>query len=107
MSDKLSIMVTERNNSATADITPDSDIILVVSVRMKRLKVYSLVLKSALRVFGAMLGSRFNEVQRLDNNELTEIDMSEDDAEAIEIILNVIYSCNDTVHNGLDVSQIL
>jgi hypothetical protein len=107
MSDKPSMMVTERNDSATPDIALDSDVILVVGAGMKRLKAYSLVLKSALRVFGAMLGPRFSKGQRLNNNESTEIDMLEDDAKAIEIMLNVIHSCNNVVHDSLDVSQIL
>jgi hypothetical protein len=33
--------------------------------------------------------------------------MLEDDAEEIEIMLNVIHSCNNAVHDGLDASQIL
>jgi hypothetical protein len=101
------MMVTERNDSATASIAPDGDVILLVGAGLKRLKAYSLVLKSASRVFSAMLGPRFSEGQRLDNNESTEIDMLEDDAEAMEIILNVIHGCNDAVHDGLDASQIL
>ena len=54
-----------------------------------------------------MLGPRFSEGQRLNNNESMEIDMLEDNAEAIEIMLNVIYGCNNAVYNGLDTSQIL
>jgi hypothetical protein len=107
MSDEPSMVVTERNDSATADIAPDGDVILVVGAGMKRLKAYSLVLKSASRVFGAMLGPRFSEGQRLDDNESTEIDMPEDDAETMEIMLNVIHGCNNAVHDGLNASQIL
>ena len=101
------MMVTERNDSATADITLDGNVILVVGARMKRLKAYSLVLKSALMVFGAMLSPRFSEGQRLDDNESMEIDMLEDDAEVMEIMLNVIHSCNNVVNDGLDVGRIL
>jgi hypothetical protein len=54
-----------------------------------------------------MLGPRFSEGQRLDGNESMEIDMPEDDAKAMEIMLNVIHGCNNAVHNGLAVSQIL
>jgi hypothetical protein len=104
MSDELSIIVTKRNDSATADIVLNCDIILVVGARMKRLKAYSLVLKSALKVFGAMLNPRFSKGQRLNDNESTEIDMLEDDAEAMEIMLNVIYSYNNVVHNSLNAS---
>jgi hypothetical protein len=32
--------------------------------------------------------------------------MLEDDAEAMEIMLNVIYGCDDAVHDGLDTSLI-
>lgn len=100
-------METEGNDFTTADTAPDGDVILVIGAGMKRLKAYSLVLKSASRVFSAMLGPRFNEGQRLDDNESTEIDMPEDDAEAMEIMLNVIHGCNNAVHDGLDASQIL
>jgi BTB/POZ domain len=100
-------MVTERNDSTIADIASDGDVILVVGAGMKRLKAYSLVLKSASKVFSAMLGPKFSEGQRLDENESTEIDMPEDDAEAMEIMLNVIHGRNNAVHDGLDASQIL
>lgn len=100
-------MVTERNDSATVDIAPDGDVILVVGAGMKRLEAYSLVLKSASRVFSAMLGPRFSEGQRLDADESTEIYMPEDDAEAMEIMFNVIHGYNNAVHDGLDASQIL
>ena len=100
-------MVTERNDSTTADIAPDGDITLVVGAGTKRLKAYSLVLKSASRVFGAMLDGRFSEGQRLDDNGSTEIHMPDDDAEAMEIMLNVIHGRNNAVHDGLDASQIL
>ena len=101
-----SIMVTERNDSATADIAPDGDVIFIVGAGIKRLKTY-LVLKSASRVFSALLGPRFSDGQRLDDNKSTEIDMLEDDAEAMEIMLNVIHGCNNAVHDGLDASRIL
>lgn len=58
MSDKLSI-VTKRNNSTI--VTLDSDVILVVGARIKRLKAYSLVIKSASKVFRAILSTRFSE----------------------------------------------
>jgi hypothetical protein len=101
------MMATERNSSATVDIVPDGDIILVVGAGMKRLRAYSLAIKSASKVFTAMLSPRFSEGQRLADNEWTEIDMPEDDAEAMEIMLNVIHGINNAVHNGLDTSKIL
>ncbi|RYP49216.1 hypothetical protein DL768_005033 [Monosporascus sp. mg162] len=107
MSDEPSMMVTERNDSDAAVIAPDGDIILVVGAGMKRLKVYSLVLKRASKVFSAMLSPRFSEGQRLADNESTEIDMPEDDAEAMEIMLNVIHGCNNAVRDDLDANQIL
>jgi hypothetical protein len=100
-------MVTERSDSSTADIAPDGDIIFLVGTGMKRLRAYSLVLKSASRVFNAILSPRFSEGQRLDDNESTEIDMPEGDAEVMEIMLNVIHGYNNTVHDSLDISQIL
>jgi hypothetical protein len=93
-----------RNDSATADITPDGGVIIIVGVGIKRLKAYSLVLKSALRVFNVILGLRFSEGQRLNANKSTKIYMLKDNAEAIEIMLNVIHSYNNTVHNSLDAS---
>jgi hypothetical protein len=100
-------MVTERSDSSTADIAPDGDIILLVGAEMKRLRAHSLVLKSASRVFNAMLGPRFSEGQKLDDKESTEIDMPEDDAEAMETMLNVIHGYNNAVYDSLDTSQIL
>jgi len=100
-------MSIERNDSATADIALNGDVILVVGAGLKRLKAYSCVLKSASKVFSAMLGPRFSEGQRLNDNESTEIDMPEDDAEAMEIMLNVIHGCNNAVDDGLNGSQIL
>jgi len=47
--------------SSIADIIPDSDIILLVGTGIKRLRAYSLVLKSTLRVFNAIFGPRFSE----------------------------------------------
>jgi hypothetical protein len=102
--ERPSTTVTERSDSSTADIAPDGDVILLVGAGMKRLRAYSLVLKSASSVFNAMLGPRFSEGQRLDDNESTEIDMLEDDAEAMEIMLNVIYGCNNAIHESLDAS---
>lgn len=107
LTDKLSMMVTETKDSATVDIVPDGDVILVVGIEMKRLRAYSLTLKSASTVFRAMLGPRFSEGQKLNDNGSTEIDMPEDDAEAMEIMLNVIHGCNNKVHDALDASRVL
>ena len=100
-------MVAELSDSAAAGIAPDGDVILVVGAGMKRLKAYSLVLKNASKVFSAMLNPRFSEGRRLAENQSTEIDMPEDDAEAMEIMLNVIHGYNDAVRDGLGADQIL
>ena len=97
------MMETEGNDFATTDIVPDGGVILV-GAGLKRLKAYSLVLKSAPRVFSAMLGPRFSEDQSLEENESAEIDMPEDDAEAMEVMLNVIHGCDNAVHDSLDAS---
>jgi hypothetical protein len=54
-------METKGDDFTIADIAPDSNVILVIGAGMKRLKAYLLVLKSALRVFSAILGPRFSE----------------------------------------------
>lgn len=54
-----------------------------------------------------MVGPQFKEGQRLARNQSTEINMPEDDAEAMEIMLSVIHGCNNAVLDGLDASRIL
>jgi len=106
-SDEASMMEAEMSDSAMANSSPDFDVILVVGVEMKKLNAYSLVLKHASKVFDAMLSSQFREGQRLVDSKSTEIDMPADDAEAMEIIINVIHGRNDAVRDVLDASKIL
>ena len=107
ISDESLIIITEKNNFTTTDIATDDDITLIVGTRIKRLKVHSLILKNASKVFNVILSSQFNKDQRLTYNGSTEINMPKDNIETIRIILNIIYNYNNTVSDNLNASQIL
>lgn len=58
---------------AVAEISPDGEIILVVGPQAVQLKVNSLFLRSASKVFGAMLGPNWSEGQALSKESPREI----------------------------------
>ncbi|EQB57457.1 BTB/POZ domain-containing protein [Colletotrichum gloeosporioides Cg-14] len=86
-------------------VVPDGDVILVVGLgdETAELRVDSLILKRASRVFGAMLGPRFKEGQRLlDRNggassEPVKINLPDEDPEIMELILNILHHQNSRV----------
>lgn len=88
-------------------ISPDGDVILVVGPQAVRLKVYSLFLRSASKVFDAMLGPNWSEGQGLSKKTSREILLVEDDAEALRIICCVIHHRNDDVPQTLTPEQVL
>jgi hypothetical protein len=88
------------------DIAVDGDVVFLVGPEKKRLRVYSLVLGNASKYFKAMFGPNFMEGQNLGPNTLTEIELPEDNPEAMGIIFNVIHSRNSAVRENLDSNQI-
>ncbi|OCL09897.1 hypothetical protein AOQ84DRAFT_375415 [Glonium stellatum] len=87
------------NESSTpsTDIATDGDIILVVGLELRRLRVHALILKNASKVFNAMFGPHFREGQGLGGACSKEIPLPDDDADALKLICSVIHSRNDMV----------
>lgn len=71
------------------------------------MKVYSLVLKNATPVFNAMLGPSFKEGYQLSQPGLIEVPLPEDNAEAMQIVFNVIHGRNNAVSETLDAGMLL
>ncbi|GJC95060.1 BTB/POZ domain-containing protein [Colletotrichum higginsianum] len=82
-------------------VVPDGDLILVVGVGAEttELRADSLILKRASRVFGAMLGPRFSEGQKLLDRgaEPVKISLPDEDPEIMELILNILHHQNSRV----------
>lgn len=95
------------NQDATVEIAPNGDAVFVVGSNSRRLKVHSLILKNASPVFNAMLGPHFAEGQQLAQPGLAEIELPEDNAEAVEIVFNIFHGRNDKVPEAIDSDQLL
>ncbi|CAI0652219.1 unnamed protein product [Colletotrichum noveboracense] len=79
-----------QNNASTAsddaskiiDVAADGDIIMIVGPDKRKFRVHSVMLKSASKVFKAMLSPNFAEGRRLRNNghhgDITKIELPED-----------------------------
>lgn len=93
--------------STTVDIAPNGDVVFIVGPRGKRLKVYSLFLTTASPVFNAMLSPSFKEGSQLAQPGSSEIELPEDNAEAIEIVFNVIHGHNNMVEDKLGSETLL
>ncbi|KAJ0166250.1 hypothetical protein CTA2_8057 [Colletotrichum tanaceti] len=82
-------------------VVPDGDLILVVGLGAEttELRADSLILKRASRVFGAMLGPRFSEGQKLLDRgaEPVKISLPDEDPEIMELILNILHHQNSRV----------
>jgi len=92
---------------SVVEIFPNGDVILVVGPQAIRLKVQSLFIRSASKVFSAMLGPDWSEGQGLSRGGSREIILVEDDAEALRIICCVIHHRNDDVPQTLTPEQVL
>ncbi|KXX80335.1 hypothetical protein MMYC01_204671 [Madurella mycetomatis] len=97
----------EESAQSIVNIAPDGDVVFVVGPTKKRLRVYSLFIKTASPVLNAMLHPSFEEGQRLAKTGSVEIALPEDNAEAIEIIFNVIHGRNDKVQAKLSPNELL
>ncbi|KAL2192952.1 hypothetical protein P885DRAFT_64422 [Corynascus similis CBS 632.67] len=99
--------INELSAQTTVDIAPDGDVVFVIGPSERRLRVYSLFVKTASPVLKAMLRPNFEEGQQLAKTGSAEIALPEDDAEAMEIILNVIHGRNDQVRDTLSPNELL
>ncbi|KAK7178318.1 hypothetical protein PSPO01_15627 [Paraphaeosphaeria sporulosa] len=89
------------------EIATNSDVILVAGPHKRRIQVCSFVLKNASKYFSNMFGPNFSEGQGLRVNRLKEILMPEDDANALEIICNILHLRNDVVPEALTPIEVL
>lgn len=83
--------------ASQSDIAPDGDIILVVGSSSKKIRVCSILLKNASPYFRNLLGPHFAEGQDVKCDNPKEVLMPVDNAEALEMICNIIHLCNDAV----------
>jgi hypothetical protein len=95
----------ERSLTSIVNIADDGDVILIVGSEEKRLRVSSLSLTNASKVFRSMFGPHFREDRYLGDlsSGTKEVRMPEDNAGAMEIICNVIHfrSVPDEIETGL------
>ncbi|KAK4207675.1 hypothetical protein QBC37DRAFT_392598 [Rhypophila decipiens] len=83
--------------STTIDIAPDGDLILVVGPEAARFRVYSQVLKISSKYFTRLLSPPLPD----------ELLMRHLDADAINVIMEVLHHRRDIVSGGLDAKRIL
>ena len=88
------------------DIAEDGDAVFIVGPSHSRIRAYSLLLKNASPVFKAMLAPSFKEGHQLAQAGSTEIELPEDDAEAVEIAFKTIHGYNDEIPETLSVDQV-
>jgi len=88
-------------------ISPNGNVVLVVGPKAVRLRVHSLLLQSASKVFNAMFGPNWSEGQGLSEESRRSICLEEDDPEALRIICCVIHHRNDVVSLTLPPKQVL
>jgi hypothetical protein len=100
-------MVDENGTDTMVHIALDGDVVFVIGPTERRVTVYSLMVKNASPVLYAMLGPGFLEGQHLAKTGSTEIALPEDDADAMEIIFNVIHCRNDKVKKMLGPDELL
>jgi hypothetical protein len=89
------------------EIAADGDIILVVGHDGVKLRVHSLILKTASKVFSAMLGPYFSEGQNITKDCPKEILLPEDDADALKIICEITHLQNSAVPDSLPPSAVI
>ncbi|KAJ0325996.1 hypothetical protein Brms1b_000213 [Colletotrichum noveboracense] len=91
-----------QNNASTAsddaskiiDVAADGDIIMIVGPDKRKFRVHSVMLKSASKVFKAMLSPNFAEGRRLRNNghhgDITKIELPEDNDGGMSAIFHLL-----------------
>ncbi|KAI2481028.1 btb poz domain-containing protein [Pyrenophora tritici-repentis] len=91
---------------AQTDIATDGDVIFVVGPQKKKMRVCSVILSNASACFRTMFGPHFAEGKNLKSNDPKEIPMRDDDADALEILCNVIHLRNDAVPQSLSPTDV-
>lgn len=94
------------------DIVHDGDVVLLVGredkeQKQKRIRVHSLVLRTASPYFAILLGPNFAEGQNLSSESPKDIPVHENDPTFLEIILNVIHFRTDAVPDPPDPALVL
>ncbi|CAK7269628.1 hypothetical protein SEPCBS119000_003667 [Sporothrix epigloea] len=97
----------DQDAQATTCIAASGDVVLVVGPSGKKLKVHSLFVVNASPVFNAILGPNFAEGQQLRKSGLAEVILPEDNAKAMEMIMNVVHGLNDKVPELLDPDELV
>lgn len=103
-------------------IAPDGDVILVVAAEPQpkgrpqipytfaHLRVHSKVLRSASRVFDAMLGANWNEGQGLGTRKATnprQVQLPDDDPDVMRVICSALHRPNDPPTEVLEAESVL
>jgi len=78
-------------SNAIINIAQSGDVLLIIGPEQKQIKVYSIILRCASKVFDTMLGPNFQEGQNLLPDTPKEILLPEDGAVGFELLLNVIH----------------
>jgi hypothetical protein len=100
---------TESSNDsviAQTEIATNGDLVFVVGPHSKKMQVSSFILKNASPYFRAMFGSHFAEGKDLKSDDPKEILMPDDNANALEVICNIIHLRNDAVPESLSPNDI-
>ena len=92
--------------SETYAIAPTGDTILVVGDRKTELRVHSLCMRTASKVFDAMFGPHFSEGRPSNGDLPKEIPMPDDNATAMTTICNVIHHRNALLPDVLEPSKL-
>jgi len=95
------------SSTSVMEIATNGNIILAVGPHKRRIQVCSSVLKNASKYFSNMFGPHFSEGQDLRANSPKEISMPDDDANALEIICNILHLRNNVVPEVLCPIEVL
>ncbi|PVH69810.1 hypothetical protein DL98DRAFT_564318 [Cadophora sp. DSE1049] len=99
---------TDDKPSTVVKVAADGDVILVVGPEKTKLRVLSLFLKAASKLFSAMFGPDWKEGQNmLDRDMPVELLLPEDNADALKVICAVIHHQNNKVPQTFDVGDVL
>ena len=83
------------------NVAEDGDVILVVGEQGTRIRVHSLFLRFASRVFAIMLGSCYAEGEDLNGSRTKEINLPADDPQAMMLLCSILHHRNDTIMSNV------
>jgi hypothetical protein len=92
--------------TARTEIATNGDVVLVAGPHGKKIQVSSSALRTASTYFGAMFGPRFAEGQGLNSNGPKEILMPDDNANAVEVICNIMHFRNEAIPQSLSPTEV-